>query len=349
MRINNKKTVLWLLIALGAVAFLVYRTDREAFKDAISDINIKWAFAGVGLYFLAQTLLAPRWVQLLKVQGVNISVFQAIKLTYLGLFYNNMMPGAVGGDLLKGWYITHHSEKHQRVEAAVSVFVDRMVGLTGLVLVGVIASFFVGGALSIPIGPRLVEVRVLILLIFFVMMAVIVVFMSRRIRRTLLLDRLLAILPFSRQLRKVDDAIRIYRRHGGTLVIALLLTAVIQGLSILAVWALTRSLYLTEVTFLECLIILPIVWMVGGIIPVPGGLGVIENLFIPFYASAIDPPSGSVVAAGQAAALALLYRMMFCVCSAPGALVPLFGGHLPKASELERAMQDNEEEGGKKL
>ena len=65
-----------------------------------------------------------------------------------------------------------------------------------------------------------------------------------------------------------------------------------------------------------------------------------ENLFIPFFATAIDPAvkTGTdhwkeVVA--LAAALALLNRLMICLCSLPGALVPIFGGHLPKAKDME--------------
>jgi len=70
-------------------------------------------------------------------------------------------------------------------------------------------------------------------------------------------------------------------------------------------------------------------------------LGVMENLFVPFFIMAIDPSgSATEVAEGQTAALALLNRLMICACSLPGALVPVFGGHLPKAQEIQAGMEE---------
>ena len=335
------KTIIWLAVALSALVFLAYRTPAAEFKEAIAAIHWPWLVCAVLIYLLAQTLLAPRWILLLRVHGVEISMFQTVKLTYLGLFYNNMMPGAVGGDLLKAWYITHHSEKDQRVEAAVTVFVDRLVGLIGTIILGVIASFIIGGKLIIPVMGHKIQVRWLVWAIFLSMVLFSVVFFSRRIRRMLLLKKLLEKLPFARQLHKIDQAIQLYRRHKQAVFLSLLLTIVIQGLSILTVWMLSQSLELKNVSFVHCLIIMPIIWQVSVAIPVPGGLGIMENLFVQFFSSAIDPagmisPEKVIT---QAAALAFLNRLMICLCSLPGCLVPIFGGHLPKSSEMERELE----------
>ena len=84
--------------------------------------------------------------------------------------------------------------------------------------------------------------------------------------------------------------------------------------------------------------------MLSAAVPVPGGLGVTENLFRPFFSAAILGASAASAAqvdqaAGQAAALALLYRIMYCACSLPGGLVPVFGGHLPKAQEMQAELE----------
>ena len=72
-----------------------------------------------------------------------------------------------------------------------------------------------------------------------------------------------------------------------------------------------------------------------------------EILFIPFFARAIDPAvlTGTdrwkeVVA--MAGALAVMNRVMICVCSIPGALVPIFGGHLPKTKEMQQELEKGE-------
>ena len=336
------RTFVWLAVAALALSYLAYKTPRDTFQQAMEGIGWSWAVSAVVLYLVAQTLLASRWILLLRVHGVRITLFQAIKLTYLGLFYNNVMPGAVGGDLLKGWYITHHSEKDQRLEAAVTVFVDRLTGLVGMILVGALAGLTAGPEVTIPIRDYPVQVRYLVWMIFLGLVVVSVIFLSRRVRQVLLLNHLLERLPAAKVLKKIDSAIRIYRRHIPTMFLALVLTGLIQGLSIVAVWMMTQALHLEQVEFLHCLTVMPIVWLISAAIPVPGGLGVMENLFVPFFVMAIDPTGAAAVEArGQAAALALLNRLMICACSLPGAFVPIFGGHLPKAQEMEEELEGN--------
>ena len=321
--------------------FAATMLTKEQFRETITSLGWPWAWGGVGLYFIAQTGLASRWVLLLRVHSVSISLFQAIKLTYLGLFYNNMMPGAVGGDLLKGWYITHHSDRHLRLEAAVTVFVDRLVGLIGMILVGALASLFIGPEVRF----RGFQIRWLVWAMFVVMVLVAIVFLSRRIRRALMLNHLLDRLPLARRLKQIDQAIRIYRLHIPTMVTALAMTALLQGLAVVAVWMLTRAMGLVDVSFLQCLIVMPIIWVISAAVPVPGGWGVLELCITYLFSLVIMPEApNSDDARGYAGALALLYRVMICFCSLPGALVPLFGGHLPKVGEMEEEMENDEME-----
>jgi len=336
---KKAKTLIWLIVAFAAIAFLVGNTDRAKFKEAITGINWHWVVWAVLLLLTAQTILASRWVLLLQVHKVYISLYQAVKLTYLGLFYNNMMPGAVGGDIIKGWYITRHSTKDQRVKAAVTVFVDRLVGLIGIILVGLIASFFVRGKMEYE-G---IQVRWVVWSVFAAMVLVSIVFLSRRVRRLLMISQLLEKLPFAKILRQIDEAIRIYRRHISIMLMTMLLTAVLQGLAIVAIWMLTQALHLENVTFVQCLIIMPIVWVVSSAIPVPGGLGIIENLVTYLFCVVINPDQPGQ-AIDQAIAMALMYRLLYLSCSMPGALVPIFGGHLPKADEMQRELEQQSDE-----
>jgi glycosyltransferase 2 family protein len=328
---NRYRTAIWLTIALAALLFLVYTTPRADFLKAVR--NIKWGWAILALFpqFLAITLISIRWVWLLRVHQVRISVFQAAKLTFLGFFYNNVMPGGVGGDLLKGWYITQHSDRDRRLEAAVTVFVDRIVGLMGMILLALFASCFAGPEMAY----NGIQIRWIVWIIFAGMTLVLVIFLSHRIRKVLFVGKLLQKLSFFHRLKQVDEAMQLYRKHLPTICLSVLLTWLVQSLTIVSVWILTRSLGLNQVQFTQCLIIMPIVWLIGAAIPVPGGLGIIENSVKYLFAVVISAANPEE-AQGYAAALALLNRVLLLyVCSLPGALVPLFGGHLPKAVELQ--------------
>ena len=333
------RTGVWLSVALGALGFLGYRTYNDAdawaaFKAALGTMDWRWAIAAVGLQLVAQTLLATRWLVLLRVQDVRIGLFQAVKLTYFGLFYNNFMPGGVGGDLLKAWYVTRHSREHLRVNAAVTVFVDRVIGLVGTILMAGIASVFVGEDTGYMRG-----IRLLVWGIFGAMIVLGVVSCSRRVRDVLLIGRLLGKLPFAQTLRKIDASLHIYGKQPGKMILCLGLTGILQGMTIVAVWFLTKSLGLDNVRLVHCLIIMPLVWLIGAAIPVPGGLGIIENAVMYLFTRVISWDDATA-AAGQASALAVLNRVMILyVCSLAGALVPLFGGHLPRARQIEDDMR----------
>jgi len=47
--------------------------------------------------------------------------------TFVGYFFNNFLPGNVGGDVMRGYGLARYTER--TAEAALSVVVDRIVGL----------------------------------------------------------------------------------------------------------------------------------------------------------------------------------------------------------------------------
>src|SRR5262245_53405154 len=61
----------------------------------------------VGLLFLLIITLCAsfRWFLLVRAQGLSLSVKNLMELTMIGNFFNTFMPGAVGGDLIKAWYV----------------------------------------------------------------------------------------------------------------------------------------------------------------------------------------------------------------------------------------------------
>ncbi len=337
------RSLFWLFLSLLAVGFLAWKVFRDellwtTFRQSILQMHWQWTIPGMALYFIAQPLLATRWLILLRVQQVRITIFQAVKLTWLGLFYNNVMPGAVGGDLLKGWYITHHSPSTHKLQAAVTVFVDRLMGLVGMILVGAVSSMFAQTDLEF----NGIQVRKIIWILFAGLSVLAILFLSRHVRQALRISVLMKKLPFAMQLYKVDSAIRLYRSHVGSVVVSLLLTAGIQGIAILAVWMLSQAMGFEKVRFTQCLIIMPIVWLISAAIPVPAGLGITEGSIVGLFRYAINPEDPAS-AMGQAAALAVMFRLlMIYFASLPGVFVPLFGGHLPQSSQIEHEMQPEE-------
>lgn len=330
------RTIAWLAVAAAVLTLLAWDVKWDTFRQQLTRLQWRWAAPAVVLFISAQAMLAVRWVLLLRVQGVHLAMSQAVKLTFLGLFYNNVMPGAVGGDILKAWFVTRHSDRHLRVEAALTVLVDRLIGLGGILLVAAVASLMLGG----EVAYEGIQIRWLVRGIVVGMLPLAALVLSRRSRQWLLARPWLQRMRFAVVLNKIDAAIQLYRRDLRTVGLSLLITVLVQTLALVAVWMLAQSLGLTQVRLVETITIMPVIWLLAAAIPVPGGLGVMEGAVTYLFGVAINPDDPKT-AYTMAAALALLNRLMICTASLPGGLVPVFGGHLPKAEQMEAELAQN--------
>ena len=108
---------------IGWGIYWVSRGQRWAnLRQIFAQMNL-WIFAGtLGIFILGQILIGLRWWLLLRTQSIHIGFWAAVRLHFLGLFYNNFMPSSVGGDLIRAWYVTRHTNK--MFEAVLSVFVE---------------------------------------------------------------------------------------------------------------------------------------------------------------------------------------------------------------------------------
>lgn len=90
---------------------------------------------------------ALRWSALLRLAKVRIPLGRAIQLQMTALFFNTALPGGVGGDLVKSAYAAREAEPGMRPTVFLVVFVERVLGLAGLVIVAGIVILLRGPAL----------------------------------------------------------------------------------------------------------------------------------------------------------------------------------------------------------
>lgn len=127
-----KKIIINVLkIALGSALILYVLqarlVDFKALKTLLfNPVNLLVSFF---FLFLSSAFCALRWNLLIKTQKLNVSFRNVFELTMIGNFFNTFMPGSVGGDLIKAWYIAGEEPK-QKTKAVFTVLVDRIIGLS---------------------------------------------------------------------------------------------------------------------------------------------------------------------------------------------------------------------------
>jgi len=299
---------------------------RRGFASCITGLEEPrnmWLIVGACAAFLASMLMvAFRWRFLLAVQSVHIGLWESVRLTFLGQFFNAVVPGTVGGDLVKAYYVSKHTQRKAAV--VVTTFVDRMIGITELALLAaaMVAVVWMGGL----VGPQTVGAMGLTIAVVLAVVALAFTFvLSSRFRKVLHLEKLYGRLPLAYHFAAAGDAARIYRDRAGSLVWAMAMTVFAHVTFIGSIGLVGASLSLPSGWY-EYFLYVPLIYIVGAVPVTPGGVGLVEKLYVVLFASAA--PSGAL-------ALALLARGVQVLCGLPGLVVAVTGPKLPKAQTIE--------------
>ncbi|MGB2864592.1 MAG: lysylphosphatidylglycerol synthase transmembrane domain-containing protein [Sedimentisphaerales bacterium] len=338
---HNYKYISYLLrfVVAGAALYLAFRGENfTEVLEVLLGLNL-WIFAGaMGIYIIAQFIFVARWSLLLKVQSIKIGFWPAVRLHLLGLFYNNCLPGAIGGDLPRAWYVTKHTDK--KLEAVLSVFVDRVIGLIGMLIMAFGCYWFIPEEsreegfkgifdfrfpnFDLKIGNRQLAIEDIIIWLGAAFAVVIILVVSNS-RGRILLERGFNIVRRhgASILGKVRQSIRIYCHKWPAIVGALLLTFCCQGVTVVAMWLIGREIGI-NVPAKYYFIFFPVSWLLGAVPISVGGLGIMEG-WLKMMFMRVGTISGK-----NALALALCQRLIFLLVSLPGAVIHLIGAHLPK-------------------
>jgi hypothetical protein len=250
---------------------------------AFREMDVPALLGAQALFLLAALTIITRWWRLLALAGCPTSWWNALRLTFLGLFFNNVMPGATGGDLVKG-VIVARENRGRGAEALVTVLVDRVFGMLALALLA-LAVILVHpgefGALRPPLlyGLGLAAVGVLL-------------YTSKTFRRRTGLSALMDRLPLGAKLRSLDRAAMVYLRAPGPMAVAFLFSFVNHVLVTLGVYCLGLSLGVaaSDVALEQYFVLVPVANLISAVPVAPGGWGVGElayrGLFLMIGASA---------------------------------------------------------------
>ncbi len=131
---STKMTVVLKLLIAGIIIAYLVNSEYLSFSKILHALhpgNVLWmAMLCIG----TMTITSIRWNILLRVFNFNYTVLETLKLSLIGTFFNTFMPGAVGGDLIKTYYIyAEEKEKKSKILASFSVLLDRIIGLLTLI------------------------------------------------------------------------------------------------------------------------------------------------------------------------------------------------------------------------
>ena len=229
--------------------------------------------ADLALFAVAVMAGTMRWRALLVLAGAEIPFWRAMQLQLTAFFFNVVIPGNVGGDVLKALYVARDSAPEKRTTILLLVFVERLVGLAALVLVASGVGVLRGPTLWADPQLRQLALAVAFLGVCTVVGPVLFVIFMRRAG-----DRLETWTSGSSVVAKLAGRLvasaRLLAAGPRQLVIALVISMLMHAATMAFYTMLTRAITLQDVPFSAIATVYPL-GILTMILPIsPAGVGV---------------------------------------------------------------------------
>jgi uncharacterized membrane protein YbhN (UPF0104 family) len=124
-------------VTAAALWYVFTRIDVHQVLDAMRDSGPGFLAGALVLFVLSKLLSSIRLNRFLSSIDIRISQWSHWKLYLLGMFYNLFLPGGIGGDGYKIYYLTRRYEVATR-KIFWAVLLDRVIGVVVLFCMAVI-------------------------------------------------------------------------------------------------------------------------------------------------------------------------------------------------------------------
>jgi uncharacterized membrane protein YbhN (UPF0104 family) len=121
-----------LAITAVILALLATRIDMADSGRAVAAVSLPHLLLVLALVAVDRSIMILRWILLLRASGIAIPTADAVRLFLVSSFVGSFLPAGVGADAARAYGLTRANTAGS--EAMASVVVDRLLGITSLVM-----------------------------------------------------------------------------------------------------------------------------------------------------------------------------------------------------------------------
>ena len=229
-----------------------------------------------------------KWWLLLKTFKYNISYKICYLLYSIGVFFNTIMPGGFGGDIIKGTYLYKYIQTDYRTQSILTIIVDRIVGMHALFTICLFSGISVSRNIMIE-NPVNNILNLLIVITFLILIILgIVIFKANNLKELIEKRKNIKSSRFKDTIIKLLVALTRYKEKKGTLLICWMISITNHLVLIFCFYIMAHILNifilnLNAITFISSSSLL------ANFIPItPGGIGVGEGTFNYLFISLLE-------------------------------------------------------------
>jgi len=287
-----------------------------------------WFLAAQIPFGIVLLFAAWRWQILLHAQGIDYSFRETHSLVLIGNFFNQVMLGSTGGDVVKAYYVAVESPDRRAV-GVLTVFLDRVIGL---LVLGLIAGIAVFANLDLVLDEENVALLTLAIGLWCGLGAAVVsatLFFSARVRSLGFVQAISRRLPLQGLLKKLSDAVYLYKSHPRAMMRVLTISVGIHLLVVVTNLCLLRCLLPVMPSALPFFLLVPLAQIIMAVPLTPASLGTAETAYDKLFA---------LVGVRVGALVSILQRMTYYFWSIFGAVA-----YLRRKATVRRALEASHE------
>jgi uncharacterized protein (TIRG00374 family) len=234
-------------------------------------------------YMAALVLTFVRWTMLVKVIDRTFRFREAALLGFIGNVYNLVIPGAVGGDLIKAAYLA--KMRINTTQGIASMIIDRILGMLGLFVLAGVAGIVAWPMSGVVLHRLTVIVWTCVAIGLIGLYAVFAQALTRRYPQLLEGPGRIALI-----LKELKALSEIYHGRLDVVVGALALSAISHSLNVFAFFKIGEMMFGTAVPSLaKHFLMVPLILFTTAV-PLPfGALGLTENVSEQLFKFAAHP------------------------------------------------------------
>jgi len=298
------KNALKIVVSIGLLVLLAVKLDwRDVLERAVQ--LSWWMFPlAVAIQMLVWGLSNLRWLLLIRVHSLGHTYGDLLRPTFIGAFFNNLLPSSTGGDLFRMYHV--YRQGHGAAAAVSPIVTERAVGLLCMVALATGAIFRFSDESVFFQGLRTA--------LFWLLAAgaagmIVVSVPATYYAFHRFLGRWDRLRPIS-ALLGITEAVHTYLQRPRLLICLVLVSLLLQGLQIIIFLILGAGVE-ARLDPSQYVFIVPIVLVAASIPVTVGGLGVRE-------AAAITLFTAAGMAQEHAAAVSLLFIPVLVLSGLPG-------------------------------
>lgn len=298
------KSALKIAVSIGLLVLLATKLEWSQVIERASQLAWWMLPVAVAIQIVVWSLSNFRWWMLIRVHSLGHTYSSLLKPTFIGAFFNNLLPSSTGGDLFRMYHV--YRQGHGAAVAVSPIVTERAVGL--LCMVALATAMIFQFSEETPFFHGLRTVLFWLLACGLAGLLIVSIPASYYVFHRFLArwDRFRPVAG----LLGITEAVHTYLRRPGLLITLVLVSVLLQAMQIIIFLILGAGVE-AALAPSQYLYIVPVVLVAASIPITVGGLGVREAAAITLFTSA-------GMSQGHAAAVSLLFIPVLVLSGLPG-------------------------------